>query len=81
MVWRNTSTEISFAAASACRQRGKGAAVAPESPAAFTAHFAEARAVGKMSGVETGFSFKSGELTAADFFAEMGREQNGDFLG
>ena len=73
--------EVSWTATSDPVERGKGTEVAPESPAAFTAHFAEARAVGRVSGVETGFSFKTGELTAADFFAEMGREQNGDFLG
>jgi hypothetical protein len=33
-----------------------------------------------VSGVETGFSFKTGELTAAGFFAEMGQERNGVFL-
>ena len=61
-------------------KRGKGAAVEPTSPAAFIGHFAEARCTGRVSGFETGFSFKAGELTAADFFAELGTERNGVFL-
>jgi hypothetical protein len=70
--WRATSEPI---------ERGEGAAVDPKSPAAFTGHFAEASCSGRASGFETGFSFKTNELTAADFFAEMGRERNGVFLG
>ena len=69
--WRATSEPIT---------RGKGADVAPTSPAAFIGHFAEASCSGRVSGVETGFSFKTGELTADAFFAEMGRERNGVFL-
>ena len=71
VLWRATSDPI---------KRGKGADVDPESPAAFIGHFAEASCSGRVSGVETGFSFKTGELTAAGFFAEMGRERNGVFL-
>jgi hypothetical protein len=69
--WRATSEPI---------ERGKGAEVEPTSPAAFIGHFAEASCTGKVSGFETGFSFKAGELTAADFFAELGTERNGVFL-
>jgi hypothetical protein len=69
--WRATSSPI---------ERGKGAAVDPKSPAAFTGNFAEASCIGMVSGFETGFSFKTSEITAANFFAEMGRERNGVFL-
>ena len=55
--------------------------VEPTSPAAFIGHFAEARCTGMISGFETGFSFKTGELTSADVFAELGPERNGVFLG
>jgi hypothetical protein len=61
-------------------ERGKGASVEPTSPAAFTGHFAEASCAGTISGFETGFSFKTGELTSAAFFAELGPERNGVFL-
>ena len=61
--------------------RGKGAAVEPTSPAAFTGHFAEARCTGTISGFETGFSFTTGPLTSDAFFAELGSERNGVFLG
>jgi hypothetical protein len=69
VLWRATSDPV---------ERGKG--VDPTSPAAFTGHFATASCSGRVSGVETGFSFKTGELTADAFFAEMGRERNGVFL-
>jgi hypothetical protein len=71
LLWQATSEPI---------ERGQGAAVEPTSPAAFIGHFAEARCTGTVSGFETGFSFKTGELTSADFFAELGTERNGVFL-
>ncbi len=71
LLWRPTSEPI---------ERGQGAAVEPTSPAAFIGHFAEARCTGTVSGFETGFSFKTGELTSAAFFAELGPERNGVFL-
>jgi hypothetical protein len=61
-------------------KRGQGAEVPPTSPAAFIGHFAEARCTGTISAVETGFSFKTGELTSAAVFAELGPERNGVFL-
>lgn len=61
-------------------ERGEGTMVDPTDPAAFLGLFAEARAMSKASGVETGFSFKTGRLTADAFFAEMGEERNGVFL-
>jgi hypothetical protein len=71
VLWRATSDPV---------ERGAGKGVDPTSPAAFTGHFAEASCSSRVSGVETGFSFKTGELTADAFFAEMGRERNGVFL-
>jgi hypothetical protein len=62
-------------------ERGEGADADPESPAAFTGNFAEAECTGWVSGQETGFSFGSLTLSATDYFAEMGPEQNGSFLG
>lgn len=61
-------------------ERGQGKEADPTSPAAFTGNFAEAECTGWVSGVETGFSFETGQLTATDFFAEMGQQRNGAFL-
>ena len=72
LLWQATGAPV---------ERGQGAAVEPTSPAAFIGHFAEARCTGTVSGFETGFSFKTDELTSADFFAELGPERNGVFLG
>jgi hypothetical protein len=72
LLWQATGAPV---------ERGKGATVESTSPAAFIGHFAEARCTGTISGVETGFSFKTGALTSADFFAELGPERNGVFLG
>ena len=72
LLWQATGAPV---------ERGQGAAVEPTSPAAFIGHFAEARCTGTISGFGTGFSFKTGELTSAAFFAELGPERNGVFLG
>ena len=61
-------------------ERGEGKEADPESPAAFSGNFAEADCTGWVSGIETGFSFETGKLTATDFFAQMGLERNGSFL-
>ena len=61
-------------------ERGEGSAADPTSPAAFIGNFAEADCTGWVSGTETGFSFETGKLTAADFYAQMGEERNGSFL-
>jgi hypothetical protein len=71
LLWQATGAPI---------KRGRGAAVEPTSPAAFIGRFAEALCTGTVSGFETGFSFKTGELTSADSFAELGTERNGVFL-
>jgi hypothetical protein len=61
--------------------RGSGAAVPPESPAAFTGLFAQARAVGVVSGTELGFTFTSERnLTSDGVFAEIGTQKNGALL-
>jgi hypothetical protein len=73
--------DVLWQATSAPVERGQGAAVEPTSPAAFIGHFAEALCTGTVSGFETGFSFETDELTSADFFAELGPERNGVFLG
>ncbi|HEY7492141.1 MAG TPA: hypothetical protein VIH59_13670 [Candidatus Tectomicrobia bacterium] len=72
--------EVTWVATGEAMARGKGAAVQPTSPAAFSGDFAEARCRGKVRGVEIGFAFATGTLTATDFFAEIGPERNGIFL-
>ena len=71
ILWKATGDRV---------KRGKGSEVAPTDPAAFKGNFAEARCEGRASGIETGFSFVTGDLNAKDFFAEMGEERNGRFL-
>jgi hypothetical protein len=71
VVWSTTSEPVA---------RGQGIVVDPTSPAAFSANFAEAECHGRVSGVETGFAFETGPLTATAFFAEMGQERNWSFL-
>lgn len=53
----------------------------PTDPAAFRGRFAEARCTGRVRGWETGFAFQTGRLTSDRFFALIGRERNGVFLG
>ncbi|MGI9328422.1 MAG: hypothetical protein ACR2PZ_24615 [Pseudomonadales bacterium] len=60
--------------------RGSGDTVVPTDPAAFLGEFADARSWGKARFTETGFSAKTGKMTADGFFAEMGYERNGVFL-
>jgi hypothetical protein len=50
-------------------------------PAAFLGRLFPAKARGRNSGREIGFSFKTEDaVTADDTFAEMGFERNGAFL-
>jgi hypothetical protein len=72
VLWRATSDPVS---------RGSGRDVDPTSPAAFRALFADARCIGKASAIEADFAFQTRLLTADDYFAEMGLERNGVFLG
>ena len=72
MDWRATGPAVAL---------GKGKS-AIDPAAAFTGEFAPARATGSFSGTELfEFSFKSDPGASSDKgYAEIGREQNGDFL-
>lgn len=72
--------DVKWQATSAPVPRGNGNGVSPDDPSAFLGELAEARCKGRAGGAETGFSFRTGELTADGFFAELGRETNGVFL-
>jgi hypothetical protein len=62
-------------------QRGKGATVAADDPAAFLGRFAVAESTAKFAGAEFGFSFWSNPgVSTAGTFAEIGQERNGSFL-
>ncbi len=61
-------------------QRGSGATVPPEDPAAFLGDIAPARSTVHCSGEEWGFSFTS-DLAGTDRgSAQIGRSRNGVFL-
>lgn len=60
--------------------RGKGTDVPPDDPAAWLGEMADASSSGRGGGASTGFHFRTGELTAEGFFAELGYERNGVFL-
>lgn len=60
--------------------RGFGDQVPPDDFGAFLGRFAEANCSGTVQGRQTGFSFVTGPLTSATFFAEMGPQRNGVFL-
>lgn len=72
--------DITWRATSAPVLRGGGTEVPANDPGAFLGDLAEARCTGRGGGAETGFSFRTGELTADGFFAELGYERNGVFL-
>ena len=72
--------DITWKAISAPVRRGFGNSVPANDPGAFLGDFADARCTGRAAGAETGFSFRTGPLTADDFFAELGYERNGVFL-
>ena len=72
---------VEMRATGGARQLGSGSEVPPTDPAAFLGKFFPAKAHGRYSGREIGFSFKTdGAATADDTFAEMGFERNGVFL-
>ena len=71
IIWRATSEKVT---------RGKGTSVPPDDFGAFRGEFRDARCIGWAGGRETGFRFKTGRLTEAGFFAQLGRERNGAFL-
>jgi hypothetical protein len=61
--------------------RGHGDSVPRDDPGAFLGEFAQARAVGQVSGSELGFSFKSNPGASSDEgYAQLGEERNGAFL-
>lgn len=76
----SVSIDLKWKATSKPQHRGKGSTVAPEDPAAFTGHFADAVCTGTVSGKRMGFSFDSEELTSTGYYASMGHERNGAFL-
>jgi len=80
MVPASVSFTITWEAVGKRRLRGKGSTVPPTDPAAFLGHFARARSRARFSGSALGFSFRSGEATTDDGYAEMGTERNGLFL-
>ncbi|MGH2547174.1 MAG: hypothetical protein ACRDHJ_09900 [Actinomycetota bacterium] len=60
---------------------GSGGGVDPSDPAAFLGRFSPARAVGRFSGSELGFRFRSNPGGSSDQgYAEIGTERNGSFL-
>ena len=75
------SLKLQWDATSAPVEVGSGNVVPPTDPAAFLGTFAAARATGRLSGAELGFSFVSGPGASSDLgYAELGRERNGAFL-
>ncbi len=71
LVWRRTGHH---------RERGKGTDVDPTDPAAFLGRIAEAECYGYVSGREIGFSFRTGRLSSASYYAQIGEQRNGVFL-
>jgi hypothetical protein len=75
------SFHIEWEATGAPVDQGSGNAVPPTDPAAFLGRFAAARATGRLSGAELGFSFISNRGASTDLgYAEFGQERNGVFL-
>lgn len=59
----------------------RGAGTGGSAAEAFLGEFAPARAVGRCSGSELGFRFKSNGTASSDgAYAEIGTERNGSFL-
>ena len=75
------SFRIDWEATGALLELGSGNAVPPTDRAAFLGTFAAARATGRLSGAELGFSFVSEPGASSDLgYAEFGQERNGVFL-
>jgi hypothetical protein len=73
--------KVSWEAVGPAEDLGSGASVPDTDPAAFQGRFAPARAVGKFSGAELGFRFRSDPGASSDRgYAEIGTERNGTFL-
>ena len=71
LTWRATSDPVS---------RGSGTSVPPDAPDAYQGEMRDATCSGRAAGRETGFTMRSGRLTADGFLAWMGHSRNGVFL-
>lgn len=81
LVPATVSFEVKWEATGPPKELGSGNAVRPTNPAAFRGTFAPARATGRFSGTELGFSFVSKPGANSERgYAEIGTERNGDFL-
>lgn len=82
LVASTVSFKVEWEATGPQEELGSGDTVPPTDRAAFLGEFAPARATGRCSGSELGFSFKSkpGASTEVLGYAELGRERNGVFL-
>lgn len=75
------SFDVRWEAVGPFDELGKGDGVPPDDPAAFLGRFAPARAVGRFSGSEMAFRFRSDPGASSDRgYAELGTERNGSFL-
>jgi hypothetical protein len=74
------SFRVEWRATDSFEQRGSGATVPPEDPAAFLGDIAPARSTGHFSGEEWGFSFSSDHASTDRSYAQIGRSRNGVFL-
>ena len=75
------SFRIQWEATGAPLAVGAGNAVPSTAPTAFLGMFAPARATGRLSGAELGFSFVSEPGASTDLgYAQFGHERNGVFL-
>ena len=82
LVPSTVSFEVDWEATGPPEELGSGKGVPPTDKAAFLGTFAPARATGRFSGSELGFSFRStpGASTDPLGYAELGTERNGVFL-
>ena len=74
------SFRIDWRATGPFEQRGSGATVPPEDPAAFLGVIAPARSTAHCSSEEWGFSFSSDRASTDGGYAQIGRSRNGVFL-
>ncbi len=74
------SFDVTWSTEGSPQALGSGSSVGPTDPAAFTGSFYAARATGKFTGQELGFSFSTGNISSDQGFAELGTERNGSYL-
>lgn len=74
------SLEVEWTSTATLQHRGKGTAVPPTDPAAFSATFATASSTGMVKGQRMGFGFEAHGLSSEGYYASMGHERNGVFL-